>query len=54
MISDLKLLYYFPLSKVKNMFLTLELFRKQYQSIKQKPTLHQKQPFTDVLENKCS
>ena len=38
----------------KNMFLTLELFRKQYQRIKQKQLLRQKQSFKDVLENRCS
>ena len=29
--SNVKLSHYFPLSKVKNMFLTIESFRKQYQ-----------------------
>ena len=53
MISDVKLPYYFLLSKVKNMFVALESFRKQYQSIKRKQPLRQKQSVTDVLQHGC-
>ena len=53
MISDVKLPYHFLLSKVKNMFVALESFRKQYQSIKRKQPLRQKQSVTDVLQHGC-
>ena len=38
-ISDVKLSHCFHLSKIKNVFLTLKPFRKQYQNIKQKRSL---------------
>ena len=53
-ISDANLSYYFLLIKVKNMFLTLESFRKQYQSIKQKLPLCQKQLVTGGLQKRYS